>query len=125
MNQTVFNLECPKYTLAEWLNLSSTEKTLALFEARHDAGIEDEYVHYINKSMAYFDRFAEEAHKVVDAGFKHYSHVLIAHVVRHHSNIHDKDTLFKVNNNATPRVARMATALFPGLNGLFEFRELK
>ena len=69
--------------------------------------------------------FQEQALLVSKRGFKHYSARTIIEFLRHHTAISEKGDLWKINDHATPHLARLFMANHPELKGFFETRGIK
>ena len=68
--------------------------------------------------------FVEEATKIYQRGFVHYSSRTIIHVLRHHSAL-SEGTEWKINNNVSPYLSRLFDMSYPQMSGLFEYRRTK
>ena len=73
-------------------------------------------------TSAGYERFCE---RLRGLGFKHYSARTILHVLRHHSALQENGTPWKVNDHASPYLARLFDLRYPAHAGLFEKRETK
>ena len=71
-----------------------------------------------------YQAFLEIALAAKRGGMKRWSARGIAHVMRYQTAISDGDKTFKINNNATPMLARQAHKDEPELTGFFETRRL-
>lgn len=79
---------------------------------------------WLRKNRDIYKRFVSMAKQAQNSRhFKHYSAVTIVEAMRWHTNIHDNDPDFKINNNWRADLARKAMLEYPELNGLFEIRE--
>lgn len=67
-------------------------------------------------------RFEAEADKVWERGRKHYSARTIIEVLRHESALADNDATYKLNDHATPDMARLYKLLHPSRADMFETR---
>ena len=67
-------------------------------------------------------RFESEALKVARSGRKHYSARTIVEFLRHQTALTEKDGQFKINDHATPDLARLFVIRNNVHGSLFEFR---
>ncbi len=81
-----------------------------------------EFLEWFPENKHIWRAFVIEAHKVIDAGFKHYSARTIIHVLRHHSAISEAGGEWKINNNISPYLARLFALCYPAHADLFSFR---
>lgn len=102
----------------------SDEWTLQLM-AEHAERFSAEFRAYLPDNLHVWNAFEAEALKVVRRGFKHYSARTILHVLRHHSALQENGTPWKVNDHASPYLARLFDLRYPAHAGLFEKRETK
>ena len=83
------------------------------------------FLAYLPGNIHVYQAFEEQALKVAAAGHRHYSARTIVEVLRHHSALADSSAVWKINDHATPYLARLFALMHPGLAYLFEFREVK
>lgn len=69
------------------------------------------------------DAFERMAMQMVGLKYKHYSARTIIHVMRHHSDLHDGTSAFKINDHISPVLSRWFLDNHPELPGFFELRE--
>lgn len=109
-------------TLSQWQQLSEAEKIQQINTyGLMSADLDQEDWELVSAAIPFFEAFIVEAHKIASKR-THYSARTLIEVIRHHSVLEDSDKTFKVNNNITPIVARLATDMFPYLNGLFHMK---
>lgn len=110
------------YTLSQWNKLSDDQKKKAIdTSGLMSDDLEQEDWEAVSSAIPFFEAFVTEAHKIATKR-EHYSARTLIEVIRHHSVLADSDKTYKVNNNITPVVARLATDMFPYLNGLFQMK---
>lgn len=80
------------------------------------------FLRYLQENMHVWDAFTEQAERIWQAGRTHYSARTIIEVIRHESIIAEKESQFKVNNNAAPDFARLYLMMYPSRKGFFETR---
>jgi hypothetical protein len=84
----------------------------------------DEFLCWIPENHHIWMAFEQEAYRVINAGFKHYSARVIIEVLRHHSNLTEKsDSGWKINNNIIPYIGRLFALVNPQHAKLFSFRD--
>jgi hypothetical protein len=66
--------------------------------------------------------FEREAMRIVNRGRRHYSARTILEVLRHESAVSERESEFKLNNNAAPDLSRLWALAHPEHAGLFETR---
>lgn len=69
------------------------------------------------------EHFERIALQMVARGFKHYSARTIIHVMRHHTDLHDGTSAFKINDHISPALSRWFLGRHPELPEFFEVRE--
>ena len=69
--------------------------------------------------------FQEQALLVIERGYKHYSARTIIEFLRHHTAIAENGDLWKINDHATPHLARLFMETHPEHKGFFETRGIK
>jgi hypothetical protein len=84
-----------------------------------------EFLKWLPDNLHIWKSFCEQAFKVRDRGFKHYSARTIVHFLRHHSAIAEVGGQWKINNNYSPYLARLFDLRFPHIAGFWEYRETK
>ena len=82
----------------------------------------DDFVVWIPDNKHIWDAFMQESFKVINKGFKHYSARTIIHVLRHHSAMAENGSMWKINNNISPYLARLFALIHPEHKDLFEYR---
>ena len=92
---------------------------------RHHEKFADEFLEWLPVNLHVWDAFVDEAKKIINRGFKHYSARTIICVMRHHSAVAEKDGEYKINNNHSPYFARLFDLMYPQHAGLWEYRETK
>ena len=80
------------------------------------------FLEWLPDNLHVFDAFADEALKVRQKGFSHYSARTILHVLRHHSALSETNGEWKINNDHSPYLARLFDLLYPNAAGLWEYR---
>ena len=111
------------YAVEEWRRMDSSRKKRAIFLMAIDAGLDQCDRDYVIANLDFYDRFIEEAHRVVYKGFRHYSGYTIKEFLRHHTSVETTGVLFKINDHIVPKVTRLSMQMFPMLNNLFETRK--
>ncbi len=74
------------------------------------------------KHPGVYSAFADEARKVFDLGFKHYSARTIIHFLRHYTAVRDGSVTWKLDNRVSPYLARRLIRDQPMYAGWFELR---
>ena len=110
--------------IEEWNEFSDHTKGCLVDNAGSLCGLDLGDTNKLANSLNLLSAFFQIAHEVAEKR-DHYSAYIIVQVLRHNSLISDNDDEYKINNNITPLVARVATQLFPALNGLFRLKPLK
>jgi hypothetical protein len=87
--------------------------------------VSKEFLTWLPNNLHIWEAFCEQAFKVRERGFSHYSSRTIIHFLRHHSAINEVGGPWKINNNYSPYLARLFDHRFPGSAGLWEYRETK
>lgn len=82
----------------------------------------DKFVEWLPINLHIWNAFCVEATKVYKKGFKHYSSQTIIYVLRHHSNLYENGSNWKLNNDITPYLSRLFDLRYPEMSGLWEFR---
>ena len=85
----------------------------------------DEFVEWIQKNEHVWNAFCNEAIKIHNKGFKHYSARTILHVLRHHSAISENGTEWKISDHSSPYLARLFDLCYPEKTGLWSFKLCK
>jgi hypothetical protein len=83
-----------------------------------------EFDNWLIENNHIFEAFCDEAFKVWNKGYAHYSARTIVEFLRHHTNLREKSGGFKINNDAVPYMARLFGKTYP-LYTLFEYRVQK
>lgn len=90
----------------------------------HKKQFSDEFLSWILENAHIYMAFEQEAYKVINAGFKHYSARVIIEVLRHHSVTAEKSASgWKIDNNIIPYIGRLFALINPHHVNLFEFRQ--
>jgi phosphoribosylanthranilate isomerase len=95
---------------------------LRIVQAHSDVFPED-FVEYLRDNLHVWRAFVRETFKVRAKRFKHHSSKAIVHDMRHNSSVVEVGSGWKLNNNHTPYLARLFDLRFPGLAGMWEFRD--
>ena len=101
-------------TITHWKKLNRQQKRKKIMDTGDIDRVD------VANNLLIFDKFISEAHKVCTR--EHYSARTIVEYIRHNTQLQSDDKLFKINNNLTPKMARISMVVFPRLNGLFETR---
>ena len=80
---------------------------------------------WLEDNQHIWEAFEKQALLVSERGFKHYSARTIVEFLRHHTTITEKDGEWKINDHATPHLARLFAKRNPMHKSLFEFRGIK
>ena len=91
----------------------------------HEELFSKEFLKWLPDNLHVWEAFCEQAFKVRNRGFKHYSARTIVQVMRHHSAITEVGGMWKINDHHAPYLARLFDKRFPNLVGLWEYRETK
>lgn len=85
-----------------------------------------EFLEYLPANTHVYFSFEREAKRIVARGFAHYRARTIVEVLRHHTALHEvSGSQRKINDHATPYLARLFSLMNPANAGLFEFRAAK
>ena len=110
------------YLLGEYLQFTDSQKNSVIAQYSAQAGITESEFNMCVDNHELLDAFFKEAHKVCHRD--HYSAYTIVEVLRHNHAVEDKSQReFKISNEMKPVLARISTALFPALNGLFKINQ--
>jgi len=77
---------------------------------------------WLARNWAIYLEFEFQALRVFKSGRKHYSARTIAEYIRHQTLLSETDSAFKLNDHATPGMARFFAFRHPHAAGLFEYR---
>ena len=111
-------------TIKDWNTYSPLDKMLLTAEAASVCGLSHKDCIKLAGNIDLLTAFFQIAHEVAKKR-DHYSAYIIVQVLRHNSLVSDNDEEYKINNNITPLLARVAIQLFPVLNGFFKIKSLK
>lgn len=111
-------------TIKQWEEFSYLGKASSIDNACILCGINVDDRDKLIDSLDLLTAFFQIAHEVAKKR-DHYSAYIIVQVLRHNSLVSDNDEEYKINNNITPLLSRVATQLFPVLNGFFKIKSLK
>lgn len=92
---------------------------------QHETLFSKEFLTWLPNNLHVWEAFCDQAFKVRDRGFKHYSARTIIHFLRHHSAIAEIGGAWKLNNNYSPYLGRLFDLRYPNAKGLWEYRETK
>jgi len=81
----------------------------------------DDFHGWLTDNYWIWDRFRQEADKIRATGRKHYGARTIAEYIRHETALREAGE-FKLNDHATPDLARLYIELEPKAEGFFTFR---
>ena len=95
---------------------------LRIVRARPDV-FPDDFIEYLRENRHVWRAFVREAFATRARGRRHYSTKAIVHDMHHNSSVCEAGSGWKLNNNHTPYLARLFDLRFPGLAGMWEFRE--
>lgn len=98
---------------------------LMLLVDNNDDEFSTEFMKWLPQNYHVWKAFTDEAFKVINKGFKHYSSRTIVCVLRHHSAVSEVGSMWKLNNNLSPYLARLFDLRYPNYKGLWEYREVK
>lgn len=79
---------------------------------------------WIKSNNHVWEAFEKQALLVIERGYKHYSARTIVEFLRHHTAITEVGE-WKLNDHATPYLARKFMKTYPQHQGLFELRGTK
>lgn len=107
--------------------ITKLSNDIALMLARGNADkFTPAFLDYLPDNLHVYRAFEREALLVAGRGFKHYGARTIIEVLRHRSNLQESGAApWKLNDHATPYLARLFALLNPDYAGLFEFREAR
>jgi hypothetical protein len=109
--------------LDEWLKFTAREKNALVMSYSYDAGLRENEAVMLLDNEKLLDEFFIEAHKIAKVRTS-YSAYTIVEVLRHNNIVKDNSqNVFKIANETKPALARISTAMFPELNGLFKFKK--
>lgn len=113
-----------KLTLSQWGQLFPSIKSAAVKKAiqQNLSQWGEDFPKWANDNQHIIDHLMAEVARVKEAGFDHYSMRTLVEVTRHHTSLRQRDVVFKIQNNVTPDLARLAIILFPELEGFFDLR---
>lgn len=80
---------------------------------------------FTDKGSAFFDAFVSMAKRTKSKGFKNYGAKGLVEIMRWHTPIRDGGKLFKICNDYTSGLARLAMLVEPELDGFFRTRSPK
>lgn len=107
------------------MNSAPNIKRPLLVAQQHADQFTPVFMAYLPENLHVYDAFEREAMRVVRRGFKHYSARTIIEVLRHNSALAESGGPWKLNDHATPYLARLFALINPAFAGLFEFRITK
>lgn len=96
-------------------------KTIIEIAHAHAELLSTEFLIWLPDNLPVWQRFEEEALKIIAAGFQHYSSYTIVEFIRHHTAL-SENGMYKINNNYRPYLSRLFDAAHPLKAGLFEYR---
>lgn len=85
----------------------------------------EDFKDYIAENPHVYEAFEREALRVIARGYRHYSARTIMEVLRHESALTENASVWKINNNQVPYLARLFALCQPAHASLFDFREAK
>jgi len=85
----------------------------------------DEFIKWLPDNQHIWNAFVNEAIKIHQKGFKHYSARTIIEVLRHHSALKEIGSAWKINDHHAPYLARLFDIVYEDKAGLFEYRNVK
>lgn len=74
-------------------------------------------------NMEVFEAYLVQVRRAKRKGLTCFSSMAIIQYLRWETAVSDNDVTYKINNNLSPIFSRMAVAIFPSLEGYFQFRE--
>ena len=114
--------------LTSWKALNKAEREAVIIEVLIDFGDfcdgMREYI-YQPENQALFSAFIAEAIERRKTHKRYASKAIFEHLRWDEHRIHDAGQLFKINNNYTPDLARLAMRIFPELEEFFNTRHRK
>ena len=84
-----------------------------------------DFLAYLPQNLHVYEAFEREALRVHHRGRTHYSARTIVEVLRHNSVLSEASGPWKLNDHATPYLARLFALMNPDASDLFEFRVAK
>lgn len=85
-------------------------------------GFRSDFYDWLRENWGIWLRFCEEADKIRRTGREHYGARTIAEYIRHETALRELKGEFKLNDHATPDLARLYLATHPEAEGFFETR---
>lgn len=93
---------------------------IAMKLARH--GYPAGFFRWLESNQHIYQQFVALALQMKRSGRSRYSARTIIHKLRWDTELADSEATFKINNNYTPGMARLAMSEWPELDGFFETR---
>jgi len=85
--------------------------------------IDQEFGVWIRDNSKIYQKFEEQAKIMYTEGHIPYAARTIAEWIRHHTMLTERNSAFKLNNNAIPKMARLFVLRNPDMSALFRMRE--
>lgn len=98
------------------------DRTLSIANENSDL-LCKEFLKWLPENEHVWSAFLLEVWRVRQRGFTRYSARTIVHFLRHHTNVTENSSAWKINNNHSPYMARLYDLCFPELAGLWSYRE--
>jgi len=112
-------------TLFNYCKHHGLDFPLNLVEENKDLFTKD-FIKWIPNNLHIFAEFCARSHALKKSGRKRYGAKSIMETIRFDTYLREKpDYEFKINNNYTAYLARLAIIAYNDLDGFFEFRETK
>lgn len=112
----------PFERLQHEFDLAGSDLAVARESAERWRDYPDGFFRWLDNNRAIWRQFVECAREVKKSGRRHFSARVIMENIRWNTLLRDKDVTFKVNNNYTPGLARLAMRVYPELEGMFDLR---
>ena len=90
-----------------------------------DETIDDQFEDWLKENRRIVGFIKNKALAMRRSGRTHYGMKAIVEAVRYDTDLREKDSEWKINNNYTSRLSRLLMRECPELEGFFQVRELK
>jgi hypothetical protein len=103
---------------------SDRRVTALTFVRSKPTAFRPDFLAWLEKNWEIYRAFEREADRIRARGHKHWSARTIIHWLRHETALRENGSDWKINNNASPDLARLYVMMNPGTDDFFEFRVL-
>ena len=98
-------------------------EAIGLVKSSHE--IPNQFCVWLTENFPLWEMFERMALEIARSGRTHYSAYTLREVIRHHTALQEKDSVFKISNNITPYLARLFALAHPQYAYLFTIKALK